>query len=84
MKTIKDHSLYLVISEECCMGRSALDIAEQAIAGGTAYDGAIAALAALPPAAVSVSIVCSAAPMPDPMSTTTRSASGAPTYSTSP
>jgi thiamine-phosphate pyrophosphorylase len=34
MKTIKDRSLYLVISEECCMGRSALEIAEQAIAGG--------------------------------------------------
>jgi thiamine-phosphate pyrophosphorylase len=34
MKTIKDKSLYLVISEECCMGRSILEIAENAIAGG--------------------------------------------------
>lgn len=34
MKTIKDHSLYLVISEECCMGRSPLEVAEHAIAGG--------------------------------------------------
>lgn len=34
MKTIKDRSLYLVISEECCKGRGAIEIAEQAIAGG--------------------------------------------------
>ncbi len=34
MKTIKDHSLYLVISEECCMGRDPVEIAKEAIAGG--------------------------------------------------
>jgi len=34
MNKIKDHSLYLVISEECCMGRDALEIAERAIDGG--------------------------------------------------
>jgi len=31
---IKDHSIYLVITEECCRGRKAIDIAEAAIAGG--------------------------------------------------
>jgi len=31
---IKDHSLYLVITEECGKGRSALEIAKRAIAGG--------------------------------------------------
>jgi thiamine-phosphate pyrophosphorylase len=34
MKMIKDHSLYLVISEECCIGRNPVEIAGQAIAGG--------------------------------------------------
>jgi thiamine-phosphate diphosphorylase len=34
MKTIKDHSLYLVISEECCMGRNPVEIAEGAITSG--------------------------------------------------
>lgn len=34
MKTIKDRSLYLVIGEECCAGRSLLETAEKAIAGG--------------------------------------------------
>jgi thiamine-phosphate pyrophosphorylase len=34
MRSIKDHSLYLVISEECCMGKNPVEIAELAIAGG--------------------------------------------------
>jgi len=34
MPTIKDYSLYLVISREYAMGRAILDIAAQAIAGG--------------------------------------------------
>jgi len=34
MKKIKDHSLYLIISEEYGRGRSALEIAKSAIAGG--------------------------------------------------
>ena len=34
MKTIKDRSLYLVISEEYCAGRSPFEVAEKAIAGG--------------------------------------------------
>lgn len=34
MRSIKEYSLYLVISEECCLGRSALEVAERAIAGG--------------------------------------------------
>ena len=34
MKNIKDCSLYLVITEEYCCGRNALEIAECAIAGG--------------------------------------------------
>jgi thiamine-phosphate pyrophosphorylase len=33
-RTVKDHSLYLVISEDCCMGRSPFEIAEKAIVGG--------------------------------------------------
>jgi thiamine-phosphate pyrophosphorylase len=33
-RNIKDGSLYLVISQECCKGRSALDVARRAIAGG--------------------------------------------------
>lgn len=33
-KKIKDHSLYLVISEECGRGRGALEIAKRAIEGG--------------------------------------------------
>jgi thiamine-phosphate pyrophosphorylase len=31
---IRDYSLYLIISEEYCMGRSAIDIAKSAIKGG--------------------------------------------------
>jgi thiamine-phosphate pyrophosphorylase len=34
MRTIKDRSLYLIISEECCAGRSPLEIARAAVAGG--------------------------------------------------
>jgi thiamine-phosphate pyrophosphorylase len=34
VKTIRDRSLYLVISEEYAMGRSALEVARRAIAGG--------------------------------------------------
>jgi len=34
VRKISDHSLYLVISEECGSGRSAIDIAKMAIAGG--------------------------------------------------
>lgn len=34
MKKIKDHSLYLVTSEECSGGRSTLDIAKEAIGSG--------------------------------------------------
>lgn len=34
MRKIKDHSLYLVISEEYCKGRNAFEIAEAAIKGG--------------------------------------------------
>ncbi len=34
MKKINDHSLYLVISEECGCGRSAIEIAKRAIEGG--------------------------------------------------
>jgi thiamine-phosphate pyrophosphorylase len=33
-QNIKDGSLYLVISQECCKGRGALDVARRAIAGG--------------------------------------------------
>jgi thiamine-phosphate pyrophosphorylase len=34
MPKIKDYSLYLVISEECGLGKSPVEIAEQAISGG--------------------------------------------------
>jgi thiamine-phosphate pyrophosphorylase len=34
MKKIKDHSLYLIISEEYCRGKSALETAAAAMAGG--------------------------------------------------
>ena len=34
MRKIKDYSLYLVITEECCLGRDPLEIARRAIAGG--------------------------------------------------
>lgn len=34
MRTIRDHSLYLVISEEYAMGRSVLEVARCAITGG--------------------------------------------------
>ena len=34
MRKIKDYSLYLVITEECCSGRDPLDVAKMAIAGG--------------------------------------------------
>ena len=34
MRKIKDYSLYLVITEELCLGRDPLEIAERAIAGG--------------------------------------------------
>ena len=34
MRKIKDYSLYLVITEEYCLGRDPIEIAEQAIAGG--------------------------------------------------
>ena len=34
MKNIKDHSLYLIITEKYGLGRSVVDIASRAIAGG--------------------------------------------------
>lgn len=34
MRTIKENSLYLVISEEYCMGKPVLQVAREAIAGG--------------------------------------------------
>jgi thiamine-phosphate pyrophosphorylase len=34
---MNDHSLYLVISEEYCAGRTALEVAERAIKGGVDY-----------------------------------------------
>ncbi len=34
MRTIKDRSLYLVVTEEYCAGRGACEVAERAVSGG--------------------------------------------------